>query len=339
MKDFKKYILLVAVVLFAVPLFAQDQTAAITAYNEARDLAQSKQYDAAIEKYQEAMNIAGELGADGEDIKSRSEKAIPKLYYSKAVDTYNGFRSSPSIPNLDAAIAEFEEAQKVGNDSGDTQIARKSQGILAQLNYQKGIKLFKREDFEGSEEALDAAIQINPNYAKAYYQKALVHKKTSPEDVDGIMSWFDQAISVAIQVNDREVERSASNSAHDELLFRGSKLVQDGKSSQAIELLEMALTYNEESADANYRLAEANNKLERYDSAISYANKALELEPGGSTDKAKIYFEIGIANQMKGNKGKACEAFTNASYGSFKAPSEHKMEFELKCESAEPSDN
>mgnify|MGYP001250801116 FL=1 len=151
MKDFKKYILLVAVVLFAVPLFAQDQTAAITAYNEARDLAQSKQYDAAIEKYQEAMNIAGELGADGEDIKSRSEKAIPKLYYSKAVDTYNGFRSSPSIPNLDAAIAEFEEAQKVGNDSGDTQIARKSQGILAQLNYQKGIMLFKREDFEGSE--------------------------------------------------------------------------------------------------------------------------------------------------------------------------------------------
>ena len=62
-------------------------------------------------------------------------------------------------------------------------------------------------------------------------------------------------------------------------------------------------------------------------------NSALEYEQGGSTDKAKIYFEIGFAHQMLDNKADACTAFSKSSFGSFKAPSEHKMEFELKCKS------
>jgi hypothetical protein len=36
---------------------------------------------------------------------------------------------------------------------------------------------------------------------------------------------------------------------------------------------------------------------------------------------------------MKDNIPEACSAFADALYGSFKASSEHKMKFELKCES------
>lgn len=335
MKDLKRFFLVFVFALASVAVQAQNgNTDAINAYNEALELAQAKDYDAAISKYREAITIAEGLGADGEDIKTRSENAIPKMYFSKAIDAYNAFKSSPSIPNLDAAIAQFAEARTVGADSGDDQVRDRARGVLAQLHYQKGTMLFKRENFIEAEEALNNAIQVNPNYAKAYYQKGLVHKKTSPNDLDGIMNWFDRAISVGEQVNDGAVVRSATNSAHAELLFRGAKSIEQGQNTRAIELLQMSLEYNNTSSDSYYRLAEASNKLGNRDNAIRYATQALSHESGGNTDKAKIYFELGLAHQAKGNKGGACDALNNASYGSFKAPAEHKMEFELKCESA-----
>ncbi|MFV1884335.1 MAG: tetratricopeptide repeat protein [Balneola sp.] len=334
MKDLKRIFLIVVFALGAINIQAQDNSAAITAYNEALELAQSKDFDAAIEKYREAISIAEGLGADGEDIKNRSESAIPKLYFSKAVNAYNAFKSTPSIPNLDAAIAEFTQARTIGADSGDDQVRDRARGVLAQLHYQKATMLFKREDFAGTDEALNNAIEVNANYAKAYYQKGLVHKKTNPDDLEGIMNWFDRAIAVGEQVNDGGVVRQATESAHAELLFRGAKSIEQGQTTRAIELLQMSLEYDNESADSYYRLAEASNKLGNRDNAIRYANQALTHEPGGNTDKAKIYFELGLAYQAKNDKGNACDALGKASYGSFRAPAEHKMEFELKCESA-----
>ena len=328
--------LLSIILIASTNLVAQDQTAAITAYNEARELAQGKDYSAAIDKYTEAIEIASQLGEEGEDIKNRSEKQIPKLYFTIAVDAFNEFRGGPSLEKLDAAIALFIQSEEIGVSSGDTDVQRKSTNVLAQLNYQKGLMLFKREMFVESEVALDEAIRINPNYAKAYYQKALVHKKKSPEDVDGIMSWYDQAIVTAIRVNDSEVERLANQSAHGDLLFRGAKAIEAGNPTQAVELLQSSLDYFSESADSYYRLAEASNKLTRYNNAVRYSAQALNFETGGNTDKAKIFFELGLANQMLGNKGEACSAYESASYGSFKQPSEYKMEFELKCESTRP---
>ena len=70
--------------------------------------------------------------------------------------------------------------------------------------------------------------------------------------------------------------------------------------------------------------------------AFEILKSSLNFETGGNTDKAKIFFELGLANQMLGNKGEACSAYESASYGSFKQPSEYKMEFELKCESTRP---
>lgn len=327
-----KSILLTAMIAMASTLaYAQEEADAINAYNEALGFAQNKDYQAAIDKFSEAIDLADAIG--NTDIVSRSRTQIPKLYYQKAALAYNAFRSSPNIPNLDAAIAEFTVSREKGAEYDDNDISNRSRGVLAQLNYQKATLLFKQEDFAGADAALNEAITINANYAKAYYQKGLVAKKLDEDNVDGIMSWFDRAISVGEQVNDGEVVRLANNSAHSELLFRGSKAIEQNQLTSAIDLLQNSLNYNAESSDSYYRLAEASNKLNRYNDAIRYGSQAVELEQGGSTDKAKIYFEIGFAQQMQDNKAEACAAFTNASYGSFKAPSEHKMEFELKCES------
>lgn len=335
MKDLKRIFLLFVITLVSIGVNAQSTISdAINAYNEAQSLAQSNEYETAITKYQSAITIAEELGIEGQDIKDRSEKAIPKLFFAKAAASYKVFQGSPTIPNLDIAISEFDAAREIGGSSGDTQVQSRSRGVLAQLYYQKGTMLFKRQDYAGADAALNNAIQTNSNYAKAYYQKGLVHKNDQPDDLDGIINWFDQAITVGTNVNDGTVVRQATESAHAELLFRGAKSIEQGQNTNAIEILKRSLEYNPESSDSFYRLAEASNKLGSRDNAIRYATQSLSFETGGSTDKAKIYYELGIAHQAKNDKGNACEALKNASFGSFRAPSEHKMEFELKCESA-----
>ena len=332
MKVIKKILLTLTIVLATTLAYAQGGEAdAINAYNEALGFAETKDYPAAIDKFQEAIALAEDVG--NSDIISRSTTQIPKLYFQKAVAAYNTFKSNSNLVNLESAISEFTTAQEMGEKYDDDNIFNRSRGVLAQLNFQKGSILLKSEDFKGADVALNEAININANYAKAYYQKGLVAKNINGEDLETMLYWFDQAITIGKQVNDTEVVRLSSNKAHAELLFNGTKSIEQNQFKKAIELLENSLNYNSESADSYYRLSEVSNKRKDYDNGIQFGNLALDYEQGGSTDKAKIYFEIGFANQMLGNKAEACSAFTNASFGSFKAPSEHKMEFELKCES------
>lgn len=334
MKVLNKSLLVLFVGLLATNAFAQGTYEnAVNLYNSAAEQATAKEYDKAIATYKEAAQIGEELGTpQGTDIKTRSEQQIPKVQLNKAGNLFNTFRSSKEIADLDVAIVAFEETVEMGKQYEDTRVTQAAQGYVPQLYYQKATMLFKREMFKEADNALNSAIQANSNYAQPYYTKGLVAKKLS-DDINDALRWFDQAIAVADKTNKGQIARQAKNAAHDELLFRGSKLIEAKQYGEAIDLLNLATEYDAESSDVYYRLAEAYNKQSKYDSAISNANKALELEQGGKTDKAKIYFEIGFAYQMKGSKAEACSAYTDAAFGSFKGPAEHSMEFELKCSS------
>ncbi|MEQ9092180.1 MAG: hypothetical protein RIE52_13885 [Balneola sp.] len=334
MKFINKSLLVLFVGLLATNVFAQKtHDDAVKLYNEANKQAEAKEFDKAISTYLEAAKIGEELGTpQGDDIKSRSEQQIPKVQINKAGSMFNAFRSSKQIPDLDKAITEFEKTVELAKEYGDDRVMQTARGYVPQLYYQKGTMLFKREMYEEADDALNSAIQANANYAQPYYTKGLVAKKIS-DDINDALRWFDQAIAVADKTNKGQIARQARNAAHDELLFRGAKLIEAKNYSEAIDLLNLATEYDAESADVYYRLAEAYNKQSKYDSAISNAKTALTYEKGGKTDKAKIYFEMGFAYQKKGNKADACSAYTNASFGSFSAPAKHSMEFELKCSS------
>ena len=334
MKVLKKISITLFVGLFALNLSAQDKAAQIQAYNSGLEQAKAKNYDAAISAFTQAITIGEQIGEEGTDIIGRAQKQIPKIYYQKALVSYNAFRSSKSVDDLKSAIDAFDEVVGVAAEYGDEQVSQRSRGVIPQLYYQKGLMLFNREQYEESNAALDNAITANSNYALPYYQKGLVHKRTNPDDIDTILNWYNQAITIAQATNQNKVVRSATESAHDELLFRGAKSTENKRYSRSIELLELALTYDAESANVHYRLAEAHNKRGNATKALEHGNKALEYENGGRTDRAKIYFEIGLAYQTLENKGEACQAFGSAVYGSFKAPAEHIMEFELKCKSS-----
>jgi len=336
MRLFKLSFLVFAVALFSVNAAAQEKADLIKLYNQADQQASEKQYQEAINSFTQVISVAEQLGAEGDDIKQRAEKAIPGLYMGIAAQDLAKFKQSKSIADLDNAIASFEEAQAVANQYNNDNVSQKSTQYIPLLHYNKGVLLFKQQNYAQANAAFDNAIELNGNYAKAYYQKALVFKKTDPNDIDGMLTMLDKAIEVANSANDGRTARLATKKAHDELVFRGAKATEAKRYDQSISLLNRALNYDTESADAHYRLAEVYNKRSNYDKALEHANQALAFENGSRTEKAKIYFELGFAHQFKNNKSQACDAFSNAAVGQFKAPAEHKMEFELKCETANP---
>lgn len=344
MKVFKQVSALIVLILMATSVFAQTQTDAVKAYNAGLEEANANNYDKAIASLTQALTIANQLGPEGEDIKNRAEQQIPTVYFRKASAAYKAFQQSRDLSDLETAISDFREAVDVGEEYNDERVTPRAKGVIPQLLYQKSVIYYGNEEYEKANEAVDKALNENSNYAVAYYHKAKIIKKQNDIDDDGIidenvdelLNWYDRAIQIGDATNNREVAEKAREAAHDELLAVGTRASEDGNLDLAIDLLTKAAEYDDESADAYYRLAEVHNKASNPEEAVSYANKALDFENGGKTDKAKIYFELGYAHQTLGNKSVACDAFSNALFGSFKSPAEHKMEFELKCDSTAP---
>lgn len=320
-------------------LQAQDDnySKAIAAFNKALDQAKSNEFESAINMYNQAISLAEQSeNENASDIIERTRNQLPSIYFQLAVSRYKEFQKSKSMAGLQNALDSFQEASEMSEEFGDGQIAQKAGNIVTQLYYTKSILEYKSQNFDAALASLDQAIQRNANYAKAYYQKGIVIKNREGGDLEEALSMFDQAIEVGQKpaVSDQQIVRQATTAAHDELVYRGVQAMENKNFDQSIDMLNRALNYNSESADAHYRLAEVYNKRASWQQAISHAQQALEYETGGKTELAKIYFELGTAYKAEGQKANACSAFKNAAFGSFKSPAEHQMEFELECESS-----
>lgn len=341
MKVLKTSLCAALLALMAFQVQAQDRTQAVQLYNQGLEQAQSNDYEAAISTFTQVISVAEQLGPEGEDIKGNAESQIPKMYYGKARAAYQEFQSSRDVESLDKAISAFRDVVEISEQYNDDRYANTAKGAIPQLYYSKSVLYYTQEEYEASEEAVDKALEMNSNYAAAYYQKAKIFKKVNDTEGDGIIDqgveemieWYDRAIEVAEATNNPDVADRAREAAHDELLAVGTRASQDQNLDYALEILNKALDYDGQSADVYYRIAEAHNKAGNAQEAIDAATQSLEYESGGRTDRAKIYYELGYAHQTLNNKSEACDAFTNALYGSFRSPAEHKMEFELKCDS------
>ncbi len=311
----------------------EKRRAAVQAFNEARDLAKNQQYDKSISMFQEAIK-AGEAaqgsGEEGKDIVQLAKDKLPDIYYEKALNAYRAFQNSRSISTLESTITAFNEAADAGNEYGKKSVADKSNSNITQLMYMKSVLQYSEKNYDQALASVEEVIKRNSNYEKAYYQKGLILKKQDG-NFDSALAAFDQAIKIAEKNGNNELARKAKENASGELVYRGAKQVESKNYTQAIELIKQGLKYDPESADAYYRLAQAYNQRGAWDEGLTHAQKALDLENGGRTEQAKIYFEIASAYKGQGNFQEACSAFSDAAYGQFQGPSEHQMEYELNC--------
>lgn len=336
MKSFKllltQCLTIIILLGFAEFSIAQDEARgeAIQLYNQAQEVAGQNEYDQAISLYRNAYSIAEEN--DLTDIVGLIDERLPRIYASRASAAYQQFQSDRTISSVDTAIEYFQESQEVAEEFGNEQVAQQARGAIPQLYYVRSVINFRQENLEQAMDDLNTALEMNPNYATAQYQKAVVMKRMDPSNVEGWLGQYDVAIQTAQQTNSNQILSNARTSARDELVFRAVNLSEQKQFDRAIELLNMAEQYDDSAYQVPYRLAEIANKRANWSQAESYARDALDLHNGGVADKAKIYFELGTALKGLGEIQSACSAYENARYGDFTEPANHELQFTLKCE-------
>lgn len=317
--------------------FAQDEarTEAIQLYNDAQELAGSNEFSGAIELYRDALQISRANNLD--DITELIVERLPRVYQTRASNAYRDYQSQRTMSSLNRALDYFKVSEQAAREFNDSQVAQQAAGAIPQLYYIRSILHFREDNLTAAMEDLDTAIEMNPNYAVAYYQKGIVQKQMTPTDVDAFMYWYDRAIAVAQETNDTRTLNNATSGARDELIFRAVNLADERRFADAVALLNRVSDYDPNSYEAQFRLAEISNLRGNWSTAESSARRALDLHTGGVADKAKIYFELGTALKGQGNFGAACSAFENAIFGAFTEPANHELQFELKCEGHTPT--
>jgi tetratricopeptide (TPR) repeat protein len=173
----------------------------------------------------------------------------------------------------------------------------------------------------------DSALAINPHHQASLYNEALIYRKTN--NIEKFGASIDKYIDELKPGEDQQKIDQANKIALDFFRLAGGKANQANKIPEALSLLNKSLKYG---TDKNvcYHFANIYNKQKKYTDAAVYAQKGLDLETGAAADKAKFYFELGLAHKGKGETEAACESFTNALYGPF-ADAAKAERTNLKC--------
>ncbi len=307
---------------FSDGIQAQSREDAITKFNEGFALFNEQgDFLAAIEKFKETIVIADEVGEEANDIRERAVGQIPRLAFMNAAQQVRE-------RNLQEAVDAFEETARLAQRYGDDQILRRARGNLPALHLNIGNQYFRNERNEEALEHYRRAIELNPSYVSAYYQKGLVFRRQN--DIDRSLENFDVSIDLAREAGDEENVERSQRAVREYLVFLASEQIEEEYFNRALDLLNRAAGYGE-SASLHYRFAEVYNNQRRYGDARTSAERALELETGGRVDRARIYFELGLAHKGLDNTQAACSAFRNAMVGDFRSPAEHEIEHELNC--------
>ncbi len=340
MKSLRSLFTTTVIALFAITGFATEakaqedgRTEAVLAYNNARELAEARQFVDAIEMYREALEIAQSPDCEEcEDIAGFVNEQLPRVYFQRGASAFETFRNERSIEAANQAIEYFQEAAEVADEFNSEQVSTRARGVIPQIYYNRSLVEYNEENHDQALESLQAAIDLNENYTLAYYQRGIVLNNRTNPNLDDVITAFDEAIEVGERVGDSENVGRAQRRAGSELVYRAAQSIEAEQIGQALQYLQRAENYTPNSVDLHYRFAEAYNNRGNYSQAIEHANRALELEGGSVTDRAKIYFELGLAYKGQEQIDQACDAFENAAYGDFQDPAMHELEHELECD-------
>lgn len=168
---------LVAVILTAGSLAAQDLAEATEAYNNAATTLSAGDKAGALDAFSKALNMAETLGEEGAEIASRCKNTIPNLLVSIAKEQLQGAK-------FDEAVATIGEAVKKAEEFGNSEVVAKAKALLPQAFLLKGKALLANGDLDAAEEAYQQAA-ANGQEASANKQIAQIYLKKAASALSG----------------------------------------------------------------------------------------------------------------------------------------------------------
>ncbi len=306
--------------MISTGLYGQELNDVIKVYNEGAKAMQTDP-QAAITAFENVVGLADKVGETAADLKQKAIKVLPGLYVKVASNALNGKKPAPEV--ILAAKKAAAAATKYDNATGKENAGK----ILVQGYYNMGTEFFTKKDYTNALLAFDSLLLINPDYAAAIYNKALVFR--SQNNAASFEENIDLFINKMKIGNDSVKVKQSSKLALEYFRAAGSQANQGNKLDEALVSLNKAAKYGEDK-DLFYFFADVYNKQKNFVSGAEYAAKGLALETGNAEAKAKFYFQLGLAQAGKGQTTDACASFKNALYGAF-AQAAKAERTNLKC--------
>lgn len=322
MKTIKKIAgILTFSVIIGTNLNAQDRNDVIKVYNEGAKAMQTD-VPAAIKAFEEVVTLSDKVGETAADLRQKAVQVLPGLYVKDANNAIKEKKPAPEI--IKSAKIAAAASEKYGSAINKENAGK----ILVQGYYNLGTEFFTKKDYDNALKAFDSLLVINPDYAAAIYNKALIYR--SQNNSASFEETIDLYLGKLEAGKDDEKAKQASVLALEYFRAAGSQANQANKLDEALLSLNKAAKYGDDK-DLFYYFADVYNKQKNFDKGIEYAQKGLALETGAAEAKAKFYFQLGLAQAGKGQTADACASFKNAMYGAFANPAKAERT-NLKCQ-------
>jgi tetratricopeptide (TPR) repeat protein len=231
-----------------------------------------------------------------------------------------------------AALALFAAGPAFAQDGGDgeaTGTLAQTPKNLSNAAFNEGNKALKAGNYADALDSFNEGINILNENARNHLGRALALAKLDREsDAEAA---YEQAISLAEAANERQVLRLAKKNLGVMYLRTAAEGVKADPPTRsgaqaAIAALGKAEAAGIEDPAMHYYYARAYNALGQYEQAVSAGQAGADAQRGGPADKAKYYYEIGLAHKAMGNDAAAKAAFENATYGTFRQAAEYEIE-------------
>jgi tetratricopeptide (TPR) repeat protein len=154
--------------------------------------------------------------------------------------------------------------------------AQKNRRAAAERLYSQGLGMLSRDDFARALNYFEKAVEIDPNYAEAWYQAGFSY---------GMLGRHQDALKASRQAARLRPEWAAA------FVNIGASSYALGQFKDAAEAYRQATKLDANNADAHYALGLSFNKLNRADEEILAYKRAVALKP----DHAGAFEQLGLA--------------------------------------------
>ncbi len=283
-------------------------TMAYEAYQAGKKKAKAKEYEAAIEQYQKAIEV-------GDPDKSYDANIIDASRKGMAAASLNMGTQLRNEEDFQASLDAYLKALKLGQESGSEKVVTIAKNNGTRVAYVQGNRLKKEEKYEDALEVYNQGIKLDSTFYKNYIGRAQsLEKLGKPVEA---MNGYLKAGNICLESEEAKKSEKMFRKAENMIAIQWNEKNQDNAEEMASTLLEQR-----ESGDAHYYLGKAMIAKGMANKAMEHAERALELAEGEETDKYMM-LKAG-ALEAQGKTQEAIEAYKKVG-GKYSERAEYKI--------------
>ena len=259
----KKYLLILAILVFSTFLFSQDPE---VLFNQAENKMKTGELEHADSLLKESLKIDPSFAP--------AHIGFSKLWLRKG-DLVKANESATKAVQMD------EEFRSWWNGLNDIR-----------TRIQNGKRNVQQGQFDVAMQEYQAIVDKFPYFPEAQFYMGLT--KFRQKDIEGAAFYFSEALKI---YPEHQKARKGLNNVTKQLLNNGNKAYKRGDLEKASDYYLKAVQFDQEFYLAFYQLGVLEKKMGNSDEAISYFNKAIKIKP----DFHKAWFTLGTSYEVDNN--------------------------------------